>query len=129
MPILYMFRKDKKYIRKDDTTTLADSFIKGNETTKSTPICQNPGPSQLTQVTQRHYPIRNQYGNHSRRDTQTFVSQRAIEAPPKKIFSYKKQFSRPLRSQPIQQPKVKNPTLAQVSLPSPIYGLDEVLVF
>ena len=113
-----IFRKDKPFIRKDDTTTLADSFIKGNETSKPTQT-QNPGPSQLTQrIT---YPIRNhyQYEKPTQQDTQKSF-QKAIEPPTQS-------FSRSLRSQPTQKPtqKLKDPTLAQVSLPSPIYGLDE----
>ena len=122
---------------------LADSFIKGNEVKKPTPS-QNlaiPGPSQLTQ---RNYPIRNSqqfksnemsqssYQNDStkprvksmvdfRRSQQnhSYQTQKSIEPrPPTRN-------SRTLRGQSTQKLISKDPTLAQVSLPSPIYGLEE----
>ena len=135
-----VFRKDKPFTRKNDTTTLADSFIKGNEVKKPTQSQQPgiPGPSQLTQ---RNYPIRSSEKFRSQETSQTrfqidstksnaidfrhsqgkssYYTQKTIEPGPSR------QNSRTLRGQPTQQLMSKDPTLAQVSLPSPIYGLDE----
>ena len=122
---------------------LADSFIKGNEVKKATPS-QNlaiPGPSQLTQ---RNYPIRNSQQFKSNEKSQAGFKNDSIKPRVKPMVDFRRsqqnhsyhtqksiesrpprQNTRTLRGQSTQQLMSKDPTLAQVSLPSPIYGLEE----
>ena len=130
---------------------LADSFIKGNEVQKPT-SSQNlaiPGPSQQTQ---RNYPIRNSQpvrNSQPIRNSQQFKSYETSQAgfqtgSTKSMADFRRsqrnnsyntqksiapqpprQNTRTLRGQSTQKLMSKDPTLAQVSLPSPIYGLEE----
>lgn len=126
-----LLRKDKRFTRNIDTTTLADSFIRGNETIKSSQS-QNlaiPGPSQLTQ---RNCEPRNSNRLQSSYDFQQ-NTQKSIERPQRSQYNNSDHSGHvrghstggSLRCQASLPPKVKEPTLAQVSLPSPIYGFDE----
>ena len=134
---------------------LADSFIKGNEVQKPTPSqnLAIPGPSQQTQRNypiRNSQPVRNSQPIRNSQQFKSYETSKAgfqagstkPRAPSMVDFrrsqrnnSYNTQKSiapqpprhntRTLRGQSTQQMMSKDPTLAQVSLPSPIYGLEE----